>query len=404
MKEIRRIREDECSLVERIHTVVYNERYDFSKEKDGEDKSLNNPPEWTWAVFENGKMTSCLNEIPFLMRFDGQSVKMSGIGGVGSLPEARKGGNIKALFETLLPLAYESGVLFSNLTPFSHAFYHKFGYELACARNEIRIPAREFAALKIDGTFYPLFSGDDTSVLQMIHHSYIADINHGICRDYWADNRAWRVFTRDDPYSTGTFLYVWRDNAGVPRSYIKYQDQGTADGSHNMSVRELVFTDREALGGALSIVSGLAAQFKTFIWLMPTFLDPADFVKNLWDIEQRIIPRDMTRVVNVKAALESMRRPVGEGSYVLEVCGDAQISANNGRYLVEYGPGATRVTSVTCSPDICCDILALSQLVTGYRSLKNALRGKQAGVEVYGKRQTLFQVFTPRPQHVTEYF
>jgi predicted acetyltransferase len=137
---------------------------------------------------------------------------------------------------------------------------------------------------------------------------------------------------------------------------------------------------------------------------MPTFLDPADFVKNLWDIEQRIIPRDMTRVVNVKAALESMRCPVGEGSYVLEVCGDAQISANNGRYLVEYGPEATRVTSVTRSPDICCDMLAFSQLVTGYRSLENALRSKQTGIEVYGKRQTLSQVFIPRPQHVTEYF
>jgi predicted acetyltransferase len=171
-----------------------------------------------------------------------------------------------------------------------------------------------------------------------------------------------------------------------------------------MFVRELAFTDREALYGALSLVSGLAAQFKTFVWLMPTFLDPTDFVKNIWDIEQRIIPRDMTRVVNVKAALESMRRPAGEGRYVLEVCGDAQISANNGRYLIEYGPEATRVTSVACSPDICCDIPALSQLVTGYRSLENALRSRQTGVEVYGKRQTLAQVFTPRPQHVTEYF
>jgi predicted acetyltransferase len=404
MKEIRRIHKDEYSLVERIDTIVYNQRHDFSKEKDGEDKSLNNPSEWIWAVFENGKMMSCLNEIPFLMRFDGQSVNMSGIGGVGSLPEARKGGNIKALFETLIPLAYENGVLFSSLTPFSHVFYRKFGYELSCACNEIRIPTSEFATLKTDGAFYPVFSGDDTSALQAIHHSYIADINHGICRDYWPDNRAWRVFTRDDPYSTGTFLYVWHDNAGVPRSYIKYQDQSAADGSHNMSVRELVFTDREALYGALSIVSGLAAQFETFIWLMPTFLDPTDFVKNLWDIKQWIIPHDMTRVVNVKAALESMRRPTGEGSYVLEVRGDAQISANNGRYLVEYGPEVTHVTSTTRSPDICCDIPALSQLVTGYRSLENALRGKQTGVEVYGKRQTLSQVFTPRPQHVTEYF
>jgi predicted acetyltransferase len=57
----------------------------------------------------------------------------------------RKGGNIKTLFETLFPLAYEDGMLFSNLTSFFHVFYRKFGYELSCARNEIRIPTSEFA-------------------------------------------------------------------------------------------------------------------------------------------------------------------------------------------------------------------------------------------------------------------
>ena len=176
-----------------------------------------------------------------------------------------------------------------------------------------------------------------------------------------------------------------------------------------MSVREIAFTDREALYGVLGIVGGLSAQFQKFQWLMPTFLDPTDFITagGLWDMNQRIVPRDMTRVVNVKKALELMRRPSGEGRYVLEV-NDEMIGANNGRFLVEYGPeggpAGCQVSNTQKDADLICGIPALSQLITGYRTLENALRTKQAGLELKGRREILDRVFTLRPQHVTEYF
>ncbi|MDR3138427.1 MAG: GNAT family N-acetyltransferase [Treponema sp.] len=400
MIEIRRIDPEEYPLVRRINTVVYNGRHDFSREEAPD--PLAYPHRWIWAVFEDGKMVSSLAEIPYLMRFDGHDARMSGIGGVGTLPEARKGGNIRRIFEKLFSEAYEEGVVFSSLTPFSHAFYRKFGYELACSRNEVRIPAGEFAGLPVRGEFTQIFPGDDTADLQRIHGAYIADINQGIRRDFWPENRAWRIFTRDDPYATGTYLYLWRDEAGNPGGYIKYQDVTENEG-HLMSVRELAFTCRDALYGVLGILSGLSAQFKTLLWLMPTFLDPADFGPPPWDISQRIVPRDMARVINVKAALELMRKPAGEGAYVLEAV-DPQIPANQGKFLVEYGPEGVRVSSTKKEAGIRCDIPVLSQLITGYRTLENALRTKRQGLELSGSREILDKVFTLRPQHITEYF
>jgi predicted acetyltransferase len=398
--EIRRIHADEYTQVRRICTVVFNGRRDSTQEDKPD--PLENPHDWWWGAFENGKLQSCLSEIPFLMRFDGQSLKMSGIGGVGTLPEARKGGYVRMIFEKLLPEAYEQGAVFSNLTPFSHAFYRRFGYELACARHELRIPAGEFADLKMRGRFTQIFPGDDTGDLALIHSAYIAGLNHGICRDYWPDNRAWRVFTKNDPYATGCFLYLWRDDAGSPRAYIKYQHE-KEEGENIKNVVELAFTDRKALYGVLSIVSGLSTQFAAFKWLMPAFIDPTDFIASMWDVKQSIIPRDMTRVINVKAALEAMRRPEGEGAYTLEV-DDPRIQANTGRYAVEYGPEGTRVSFTGKAADLRCDIPALSQLVTGYRTLESALLTKQSGLEVLGSRETLDKVFTLRPQHLTEYF
>jgi len=52
--------------------------------------------------------------------------------------------------------------------------------------------------------------------------------------------------------------------------------------------------------------------------------------------KQEIRPWDMTRVISVKAALEMVRRPAGEGVYIIEV-EYPHIMANNGKYLVKSG-------------------------------------------------------------------
>jgi predicted acetyltransferase len=414
MIEIRRITADELVSCQKIWTVVYNGRkcYNNKKGNDETDKAeetLENPPEWTWACFENGVIKSCMNEIPFLMRFDHHSVPMSGIGGVGTLPEARSGGYVRLIFEKLLPNAYENGAIFSNLTPFSHAFYRRFGYELSCARNKVSIPTKEFVYLKPHGTFlqifpiFPVSPKDDTSDLNAVHSAYISDLNHGICRDYWEHNRAWRQFINNDPYSTGIFLYIWYNDEGKPKSYIKYQDEKNGGRGDSMDVKELAFVDKEGLYGALGLVRGLISQYATFTWAMPTFIDPADFVPDMWAVKQHIVPRDMTRIINVKAALERMRRPTGQGQYTVDVI-DAYISANQRRFLVEYGPEGSHVSLTRQDADMRCTVAALSQLVTGYRTLENALLSKQTDLEVSGNLETLHKVWTLRPQHITEYF
>jgi predicted acetyltransferase len=402
MTEIRRLEDDEAIQLRRIHAIVYNQRKDFSKEENQKNDPMDHPANWAWGAFDGKKLLAGMYEVEYLMRFDGHSVKMSGISGVGTLPEARKGGHIRRINEKFLPQAYEKGVIFSNLTPFNHDFYRKFGYEIACSRTSISISTGDLSDIKSKGEFVHILPGDDTSLLAEIHSAYITDINHGIHRDYWPDNRAWKTFTEEEPCATGTFLYLWKDENGKARSYIKYQDV-MDDGDHNMSVTELAFADKKGLYGALSIVGGLSAQFGNFKWLMPTFIDPFDLIGDAWSVETETKPRDMTRIINVKTALELMRRPAACGEYVIEV-EDEHISANTGKYLVQFGPEGSKVSSTSKDADICCDMLTLSQLVTGYRSLENAMYSRQEGLEIYGNEKTLNSVFTLRPQHITEYF
>jgi len=402
MAEIRKLAADDVLQLKKIHTVVYNQRRDYSTEDNQKTDPLDHPPDWAWGVFDKTKLLAGMFELDYLMRFDGNSVKMSGISGVGTLPEARKDGHIRRIFEKLLPQAREKGVVFSNLCPFSHDFYRKFGYEIACARKNIIIPTGDLSEIKPVGQFIQIFPGDDTSLLAQVHSAYISNINHGIHRDYWFDNRAWKRFSREDPYTTGTYLYLWKDENGIARGYIQYKDI-MEDGVHNMSVTELAFTDKKGLYGALGITAGLSAQFENLKWMMPTFLDAADFTGEAWSLEQKINPRDMTRVINVKTALELMRRPKTEGEYIIEVK-DENLESNSGKYLVQFAPQGTKVSPTKKDADISCDVLTLSQLVTGYRSLESALYSRREGLEVHANLETLKTVFTERPQHITEYF
>jgi len=402
MTEIRRLENEDLIQLYKMHTVVYNMRRNYSKDESKEADPLGHPANWAWGVFKGKKLLAGMLDIDFLINFDGHSVKMSGIGGVGTLPEVRKNGYIRGIFEKLLPQSHENGFVFSNLSPFSHDFYRKFGYEICCARNNISIPAGDLHDIKPQGEYVQILPGDDTSLLEQVHSAYVAKVNHGIYRNYWPDNRAWKRFTREDPYATGTYLYLWKNKKGAAKSYIKYQHIHN-DGDNNMSVSDLVFADKEGLYGALGLVDGLSAQFENFKWQMPSFIDPTDFTGDAWSIEMNINPREMTRVVNVKTALELMRCPDFSGEYVIEV-EDKNIKANNGKYLVEFTPEGSKVSAASKEADIKCDIRALSQLVTGYRSLENAMYSRQEGLEVINKAGILKRVFTLRPQHITEYF
>ncbi|MCL2230188.1 MAG: GNAT family N-acetyltransferase [Treponema sp.] len=402
MAEIRRLDSESILQLYKIHTIVYNLRKDYSKEENQKADPLDHPAEWAWGAFDGKKLLAGMFELEYLMRFDGHSVKMSGISGVGTLLEARNEGHVRKILEKLLVENHEKGVIFSNLTPFDHDFYRKFGYETACARTHISINTGDMSDIESNGKFVHILPGDDTSLLAQIHSAYISNINHGIHRDSWPDNRAWKRFTREDPCTSGYFVYLWKDENDEARSYIKYQDV-TEDGDHNISVTELAFKDMKGLYGALSIAGTLSPQFENFKWLAPTFIDPFDIIGDAWSVETEIRPRDMTRVINVKAALELMRRPEGKGHYVIEV-EDENIDANNGKFLVEFEANEVKVTPTKKNPCLSCDILTLSQLVTGYRSLENAMYSRKEGLEVHGNENLLKRVFTQRPQHVTEYF
>lgn len=71
------------------------------------------------AFTDDGEMTAAVFATEYQMKLGDSLVKMAGIGGVSSLPQARKQGGIRSIFNVLLKDQYEKGCVLSYLYPFS---------------------------------------------------------------------------------------------------------------------------------------------------------------------------------------------------------------------------------------------------------------------------------------------
>ena len=176
-----------------------------------------------WAAFDgDGQMMSAITVPTYQMWFDGQPVRLGGIGGVSTLPQYRRRGGIRACFEALLPELYRREYDFSYLYPFSTAFYRKFGYECCVQKQLVTVDLRLLRTSYFEDTYRLAEPGRDLSedvwaVDQAWYRAYNMSVLHGRSDYRWV--------TGLDPAAGDKYLYVWYDN-GAPSAYVRFQPEG----------------------------------------------------------------------------------------------------------------------------------------------------------------------------------
>ena len=91
--------------------------------------------------------------IPMTMNVRGTILPMGGVTGVATMPEARRGGHIRALLQRLIEEMHADGQVVSTLYPFKTSFYELFGYAGWQAPMNARIdPAALAPFLKVPKT------------------------------------------------------------------------------------------------------------------------------------------------------------------------------------------------------------------------------------------------------------
>lgn len=128
---IRKTRPEEGKRVNTLFAIAFEQPMENGP---GEKPGVTN-----WGAFEEDTMFSTFAVTDFTQFFDGNQVKMGGIGGVATLPSHRRKGGIRGIFQAALTDMYENGCDFSYLYPFSTAYYRKFGYENCVNRSFVTV-------------------------------------------------------------------------------------------------------------------------------------------------------------------------------------------------------------------------------------------------------------------------
>jgi predicted acetyltransferase len=398
--EIRKIRPEERLEASKVSTVAflgqmeptYREDYASPTDKDNEDC------EKIWAAFNDaGKMVSLLYIHEFDMNYDGHAVKMGGIGGVSTLPEARVGGYMRRINEKVMPHMREQGILFSVLFPFSFAFYRKFGYELCYTPNRLRIPMHYFAHYPFPGNITMCEPEGDIKPLHEVYSRFVKDKNYAIVRDFDAMKR--RV--DNDPYVGRVYTYIHRDENNNPDAYIIYRPE-KSDGGNNLQVRELCWTTPKGLHAMFGFVGGLATQFSFLKWDAPYGFNPYPLFPESYELDFERHSRGMNRIMHVPKAFELMKAPQKAGKTVINVK-DNFMPINDGNYKLEWENGViTSVNETSAEADLETDVETLAQLVTGYLTPDEA-RYKRS-VNIKGNEAALKALFPHKDMFMMDFF
>lgn len=397
---IRKLKPEERDESLRLSAYAFQFEVD---EKDWEAERDKLETDWIWGAFVDGRLAAQVFQIPLEMYINGRTMKMGGIGAVSSWPEARRGGLVAGLLVRIIEAMKEDGQVVSMLTPFSYAFYRKYGWEMAIDRKKYTVPAYLWPVPpreQVPGRIERLPRDEHLLIEQLgpVYESHAARFNGTLRR-----TKAWwgKEIIRK---KKGEYA-VYRDEEGRIQGYLHYIVK-----NREVTVHEFVALTPDAERGLWRFIGLHDSMAEKAVLYVPVD-DGLSLVGAEPRFGQEIEPYFMARIVDMEAFLGQYAfsnladRPArwannGPAAITLEVR-DAHAAWNNGRFTMTVdasGNGTvTRDASAAGQPVVKGEIQAFSSLFMGYRSAPELRRiGRLSGDDAaIGLLQSLIPAGTP---------
>ena len=415
---IRKIKPEELKRTKELFATAFEFTYDnepdamkvyedcISNPKSREDEDPLNK----YAAFEDDDktMTSCIYLTSYEMNFDGKRTKMSGVGGVSSLPQYRRHGGIRGCFEALLPDIYKEGVDFAYLYPFSSVYYRKFGFEMGCFGKQCNYLLSMIPKFDLQGGYCVMVDEsnreDVFADIQVLYETWEKKYNGMIHNE----THEYAFATQANPYKDQKFTYIYYRSDKTPLAYFTIHKEKRDEGQIVICDR-LVYLGKEGLQGFLTLVKSMASDHVRVLFTIPE-CETMEFLVKEWSLgayAQSLLPLGMVRVVNVAHVLQEAKY-IGTGKLVIGTV-DAQIADNNGNYEVVFEDGkAVSVTKIPdeTTPQIRMDIPAFSHGI--FRGFRQGEASDYDGIEIIDETIVecglIDQVFCPKNNFLMEYF
>jgi len=291
--------------------------------------------------------------------FGGRSVPMVGVSAVGVAPEHRATGVASALMRSIVCEIAEEGGTLSGLYPATQPVYQRAGYERAGARVSYRILTASID-IRDRGLDVRPIAEDDHESIHDLYRTRARRTSGNIDRAEWN----WRrVF---EPRGQKAFGYVVGGDDG-DQGYITFtQQKDDSQVYYDLHMTDFVAITPAAGRRLWTFLADHRSVGLRAIW----HGSPSDPIRFL-PAEQTVEVIDqfdwMTRVIDVRRALEARGYPPGvTGEVHFEVV-DEVLAANEGRFVltVEGGCGAVRLGG---DGRVRAHVRGLAAMYTGFNS------------------------------------
>jgi len=315
-------------------------------------------PGQVYVVEEDGSIRATAAVLPLEVFVDGTPAAMGGVAAVATHPAYRRRGYAGRLMRAALGGMRERGVHLSMLHPFAHAFYRRYGWELATEAVSYRLKPTDLPSSPEQQCLRAYRDEDLTRMMALLEEEasgYPLCVRRG--ESCWR-----RALERED-----TEVTVYEAEGSV-EGYVLYGCGEGRDMPRLLNVSEIVAATPAAQGALISFMAAFDPLMFEVRYSTPRGEPLHPYLPSSY-VEARVSPEFMLRLVDVEGALKLLRRETG-APLVLEV-EDNEIPENAGEYTV--GEGEV-VRGAESGERIALDVRQLAQLYAGYLPARSLLR------------------------------
>ncbi len=364
-------------------------------------KNAREPEGDVWAAFDaSGRMVSAISTMTHQVMYEGNVITCGEPHMVGTLPEARGLGAVRAIMEQILREYKSRGDLFAKLIPFSFAFYRKYGFELASEFLKQKAAIDQFAGFRQEFAAAQILSQQQADEARLLYENYIRRYNMADMRSDadWALGRYGEFGQRDWQYEDRQrYSYLFTDQDANARAYFTFifihGPQGPFTGE--MKVTDLAFDSPEALRSIFGFIYGMRAKITHVSVDTPRDLDLSLILPECDSVERKLDGYITARALNIEGILTAMKQPHESGTYSVRVT-DGFLSENTGTYTVVIENGIVKsVSKDDKTADLEVTVETFCQMSTGLIDLSAALY--RLGTKLVSNRDLLERVFVRKP-------
>jgi predicted acetyltransferase len=352
MMELRRYREGDVDALARLGVAAFGSSVsDWEKYFDPA-QNARLDLEQVHVIEEDGEARASTTVLPLESFVGGQPRPMGGIAAVMVHPAYRRRGFAGALMRAVLSDMRERNICLSLLSPFAHAFYRTFGYELATEDIKYSLKPADLPTSQEQVHLRAYWEEDLSSLMAL----YIAEAK-GHTLSVRRSEGHWKKSLADKDKDVAVY-----ERDGNVEGYILYKISGwqDRDPQRTLLVEELVAATTWAREALFSFMAGLDPLVYGIEHYTPRGEPLHPYLRSS-HVKAKIEPDQMLRLVDVERALGYLDR-VSEAPLVLDIKDDV-ITENTGEYTL--GDGKV-VRAAEAGESVSLDVRQLAQLYAGY--------------------------------------